>query len=88
MSGAVIRLEGEYDLSRREELRRAFDALADGPATIDLSAVTYFDSIFMQELTALHRRLSEYGLTLRGANPNILKLLRVAAFDQLFHIVE
>jgi anti-anti-sigma factor len=85
---ALIELEGEYDIARRDELARAFASLGNGPATIDLSRVTYLDSIFMQQLVLLYRRLVEHGVTLKGANENVLKLLRIAGLDQFFHFVE
>ncbi len=82
-----VELEGEYDVARRSEVVSLFTAIpADGPVIIDLSKVTYLDSLFMQELILLNRRLGKLPITLVGANPNIRRLLQIVGFDQLFQI--
>lgn len=84
-----IELDGEYDLSRREELSLLFAALPDTtPTVIDLSRVTYVDSTFLRELASLHFRFKENRVTLVGANSSIRRLLGLVQFDQLFCIAE
>jgi anti-anti-sigma factor len=84
-----IRLQGEYDLSDKEALAALFGSLsADGPALIDMSDVTYFDSTGLHALANLRSRLGEYPVTLLGVNKNLQRLLRIVKFDHFFEIVE
>lgn len=84
-----IELDGEYDLTRKEELRLLFAALPDNTAAvIDLSRVSYVDSTFLHELALLHFRLRAPGVTLTGANASIRRLLSIVKFDQLFCIAD
>lgn len=83
-----VELNGEYDLTRKEELNSVFAALQpDGPAIIDLSRVDYVDSTFLQALAGLHFRFKEHGVTLVGAGAAVRRLLSIVKFDELFHIV-
>lgn len=84
-----IELQGEYDLSRKEEVNALFATLStDSPATIDLSRVTYADSTILHELAMLNNRLKGQLITLTGAIPSVRRLLEVVKFDQLFRIVD
>lgn len=84
-----IELEGEYDVARRSEVVSIFKSVPSGePVVIDLTKVTYLDSLFMQELVLLNRRLGELPITLVGANPNIRRLLQIVGFDQLFQLAD
>lgn len=84
-----VELAGEYDLTRRAELKLLFGGLPDNtPAMIDLSRVTYVDSTFLSELASLHFRLNTHRVTLVGANASIRSLLGIVKFDQLFCIAE
>jgi anti-anti-sigma factor len=84
-----IELDGEYDLSRKDELTSIFASLEpDGPATIDLTKVSYVDSTFLHVLATLHFRLKEHGVTLVGANSQVRRLLSIVKFDQLFQIAD
>lgn len=84
-----IELDGEYDLTRKEELEALFDSLsADGPVTIDLTKVTYADSTFLRVLGHLYFRLQEHGATLVGANRGMRRLLSIVQFDRLFRVTD
>ena len=84
-----LELNGEYDLSQKEEIAALFGGLrADGPATIDLTKVTYVDSSFLNELVALRLRFREQPITLAGANANIARILRMAKFEKLFNLAD
>lgn len=84
-----IELEGEYDLSRKEELDSLFATLTtDRPATIDLSRVTYIDSTALHEFARLHVRLKGQPITLSGVSPAVRRILNIVKFDQLFNIAE
>lgn len=61
-----IELIGEYDLSQKAEVAALFGALApDGPATINMTEVSYVDSSFLHELLKLRKRLG-HPITLLG----------------------
>lgn len=84
-----LELDGEYDLTRRDELTFLFAAIPDNaPAVIDLSRVSYVDSTFLHVLASLHFRLKAHGVTLTGANASIRRLLSIVKFDQLFSIAD
>jgi anti-anti-sigma factor len=84
-----IALHGEYDLSDKEALSALFGSLRPGgPAIVDMSNVTYFDSTGLRELAALRLRLGEYPVTLLGVNENLQRILRILKFDRLFQIVK
>ena len=79
----VVRLEGEIDLSRVNELRPALVALvrpADPGLVLDLSDVEYLDSAGVHLLHELERTLSGRGQMLRiSATPGaaVLRLLEL-----------
>jgi anti-anti-sigma factor len=86
---ATVRLAGEYDIARREELARLFQSIdGEHPLVIDMSDVSYVDSTFLNELANL--RLSDKGrsITISGVNEHIARLLKTVSFDQLFKILE
>ena len=84
-----IALNGEYDLTRKEELAALFSELSSNTgAVVDLSQVTYVDSTFLHVLASLYFRLKPHGVTLTGANTSIRRLLSIVKFDGLFHIAD
>jgi anti-anti-sigma factor len=84
-----IELNGECDVSQIQAVASLFEALRpDGPAVIDLTSVTYVDSLFLGELLKLRRRFREHSITLVGATGNVARILRIVQFNQLFTITE
>jgi anti-anti-sigma factor len=84
----AIELEGEWDLSRKDELSRLLDSLEpDGRATIDLADVTYVDSTFLNLLASLRLRLAGAEITLLHPSEHLLRVLKLMKFDRLFQIV-
>lgn len=84
-----IALEGEWDLSRRDELAALLAPLVpDGPITIDMQRTTYADSTVLAALVALTTRLQAAPITLLYPQPQILRVLKIANFDKIFAIVE
>ena len=82
-----LELVGEYDLTQKQELGALFGALPpDGPATIDLSRVTYVDTTFLHELVKLRSRLIPHRITLVVRSDNVRRLLNLVKFDLLFDI--
>jgi anti-anti-sigma factor len=84
-----VELEGEYDLSQREQIAALFGSLrADGPVNIDLTKVTFIDSTFLHLLATLRFRLKDQSITLTGATPNIRRILKLVRFEQLFILAD
>ncbi len=84
-----LALEGEYDLVDREALAKLFGTLrADGPATIDLTKVTYLDGTMLTELLKLQARFKEHSIKLLVRSAIIRRVFRMVRFEQLFEIVD
>ncbi len=84
-----IALEGEYDIADRGALARLFGALSpDGPATIDLTKVTYLDATMLTELVKLHARFKEHSIKLLVRSDFIRRVFRIVRFEKLFEIVD
>jgi anti-anti-sigma factor len=84
-----IVLEGEWDLSRKDELKRILDAVpADEPLAIDLQKVTFADSSFLSALAMLRRRFQEVPITLLGPQTGLKRILTMMQFDRIFRILE
>ncbi len=68
---------------RRRALSRALHA--DDDVTVDLSELSFADSSLMLDLAMLARRLRLAGrrLILRGAQPDIQKLIEFVGIDKL-----
>lgn len=82
-----VALDGEWDLSRKDELKQLFNGLtANDPATVDLRECSYIDSTALSLLAALSIRLRGTPITLLGPNPGILRILKLMRFDGLFRI--
>jgi len=90
-NGSELRLAlaGDWDLTRKEELRQLFVEM-DGkkPIVIDLSGVTYADSSFLHELSVLRKRLANCSITLSAPRPPLKRVLQLLSFDKLFQIVD
>ena len=88
-SRSRLRLEGEYDLTRRDEVAALFNALdGDGDVVIDMTNVTYLDSTVLRELASLRLRNANRAITLMGLSPHIRHILTVVDFDKIFKITE
>jgi anti-anti-sigma factor len=83
-----IVLDGEYDLTRRDEIARLFDSLdGDGEVVIDLTNVTYLDSTVLRELARLHIRRGGRNISLAGVNENIRRIFKLVGFEEIFDIL-
>jgi anti-anti-sigma factor len=84
----LVALDGEWDLSRKDELKALLAGLSVKlPAVIDIRGLTYLDSTVLSLLGALSLRFHKTGVTLLGPNANVLRLLKLMRFDTLFSIV-
>lgn len=81
-------LEGEWDLSRKDELTALLATLTrDEPATIDLSGVTYLDSTALNALVMLRLKFNGLPVTLVGPNKSVRRVLKIVNFDKIFQII-
>lgn len=84
----TVALDGEWDLTRREELLALFGRLSlDGEATIDLRGCTYADSTVLSALAMLRAKFGARPVTLLGPSRDLQRILKLANFDRLFKIV-
>ena len=87
----VIRLQGELDMATAPGLGRAMDTALDArPSTLalDLSDLTFLDSIGIRVLITACRRSGAQGSTfvLRSPQRPVLKALRLTGVDRLMAI--
>ncbi|HEY8298060.1 MAG TPA: STAS domain-containing protein [Candidatus Baltobacteraceae bacterium] len=84
----VLRLSGEYDLTRREELRlRLREAPFTERATLDMRDVTFMDATALTELIRLKERLTGPAVVrMIQVQPNVRRLLRITGLDKRFEI--
>lgn len=84
---AIIRIEGEVDVSNASELRDALDtALADGAKEVeaDFAEVAYIDSTGIGVLVGAAHRAQESGFVLVVANPqkNVERVFSLLGVDK------
>ena len=84
---AIIRIEGEVDVSNASELRDALDtALADGVKEVeaDFAEVAYIDSTGIGVLVGAAHRAQESGSVLVVANPqkNVERVFTLLGVDK------
>jgi anti-anti-sigma factor len=87
-SFALITLEGEYDLSRRDELRSQLDAatLRD-VALLDMRHVTLIDAAGLGELIKLRERMADPAvIRVIGASRSIRTLFHNTGLDLRFEM--
>lgn len=88
----IITLEGEWDLSRGEELRRHLDLACEHPHVVmDLCGVTYIDSNCLAMLVRMRTRRVAKGYAparLVLPNGNIRKVFSATGFAELWPMME
>ncbi len=86
----VVTLSGEYDLSRREEMRDDLYVLKDKDAiAVDLAEVKYMDSTSIGVLVNFNRRFIQKGgppIKLLNLQPRVVRLLKITGLDQVFDL--
>ena len=86
---ALVKLDGEYDLGRKEELRQLFESCnAYAPLVIDLSNVSFIDSSALNELMRLRNQNTDRSLALTGVSEQIRRILQIANVDRLFDVFD
>jgi anti-sigma B factor antagonist len=85
----VVHVDGELDAQSGSHLRtllsHAFEE-GTGPVTVDLSAVTFVDSVGLSVLVAAHTRAEAEGVPfeLHRVSPTCLRVLEITRLDQIF----
>lgn len=86
-----IRLSGEYDIYRRDELTQALEAAQDAHvAVLDFSDVPYIDSTAIGCLVRLKKHMGEKGpgiIRIVGAQRNVLRILELTRLDRIFEVL-
>lgn len=90
-AAVTISLQGAYDISSREDLRRLLaPAEQADAAVIDLSNVTYAGTTLFNALLHLRKRMRDRGnrgaIRLVGSSESIRRILTVTRLDNLFEI--
>ena len=87
---AVVRLDGELDLSSADVFDRAVRPLLhryDGAQmTLDCSRLTFIDSTGVWHLVALARAVDSGRISLTGASQFLLRVLTIMGTERLFDI--
>ncbi|HEX3468676.1 MAG TPA: STAS domain-containing protein [Candidatus Elarobacter sp.] len=85
----VVRLAGELDVSRREEVVAALERAAAAPAVlIDLSDVPYADSTVLAELLRFHGTAEANGrrVAVLITSPQVSRILEYAGVPATFPV--
>jgi anti-anti-sigma factor len=88
---AIVRLEGEHDITTRHDVRMAFQKVRDNPRLIvDLTGVRYVDSTMIEELFRAERRTRslEGKFVMIARNQRMVRLLSIAGLTQSAPIVD
>lgn len=88
---AVVQVDGEVDLASIGKLEAMLtDLQAEGKTrlVIDLSGVSFIDSIGLEALVLAHQRSADHNGDLRLAAPQaiVARVLELTALDQVLHI--
>ena len=86
----IVKLQGDYSIVRREELRDDLYAMKDEDAiAIDLTDVGYMDSTGLGVLLNFNRRFIEKGgppIKLLNIQPRLLRLFSITGLARVFDI--
>ncbi|MFI5910104.1 STAS domain-containing protein [Dactylosporangium sp. NPDC051541] len=87
----VVRAEGELDVGNAPELRVAVNAALDAHPTlvVDLTAVTFMDSVSLGVLIGAYNRAREAGgaFVVVCTDERVGRIFRITGLDQVFTIV-
>lgn len=89
---AVFRVAGEIDCDTGEELRsRIVEATRDSSrVVVDVSGVTFLNSVGVSQLLLIHRALTERSASMALAGPTgiVRDMLAITRLDTVFDIVD
>jgi anti-anti-sigma factor len=85
----VVRLEGDWDIARRDELERLLKPVYDSPSEliVDLQTVIYADSTILAALIVLRNRRRSKSLPLPRlviGSRQVRRLFSISGLDQAF----
>jgi anti-sigma B factor antagonist len=88
---SVVVVAGDIDLHSAPELRDELSALVDSDTrqvTLDLSEVTFLDSMALGVILGTKKRLAASGrdLELVVANPDIRRIFEITMLDRIFEL--
>lgn len=88
--GAVIAARGEMDIAGVPELRELLeDAMSRGVRrlVLDLSGITFIDSVSLAALVAAQRRMGDEGrLVIATSHPYVLLILEAGGLDSVIEV--
>jgi len=90
-SYATVRMSGELDLVRREEIHSTLSVTSHGPPIlVDLSEVTYADSTILAELLRFHSEAQRHGvrIALLIVSKQFARLVHYAGLSKAFAIFD
>jgi anti-anti-sigma factor len=89
--GAVLALNGEFDLSQRDRVKDAFETIVAEPVVVvDLAKTAYIDSTILGSLLRLRGDVLRNGGSFALAAPSVMvqRLLDITMLTQLFDVRE
>jgi HptB-dependent secretion and biofilm anti anti-sigma factor len=87
--GAVLALNGEFELTQRDRLKDAFDSVVgDHTVVLDITKTAYIDSTILGSLLRFRGDIVRAGGTLILAGPSVMvqRLLDITMLTQLFDV--
>jgi len=89
----IVQLDGDWDISRRDELERLLQPAYDWPGglILDMHAVDYADSTILAALVVLRNRRRSKGLPLPSlvvASRQVRRLLSISGLSEAFPCYE
>jgi anti-sigma B factor antagonist len=88
----VVHAEGELDVGNAPQLREAVSAALDAHTTlvVDLTAVTFMDSVSLGVLIGAYNRAREGGgaLAVVCTDDRVRRIFRITGLDKVFTLVD
>lgn len=82
----VLDLAGELDMATAPRLISAIEAHADDQVAVDLSDVTFIDSLGLRALINARQTLGDDRIRLVAPEGPVLRLLKLTKLDQTFSV--
>lgn len=86
----ILHVRGELDVATAPQLEDAVAAVAGGPAdlVLDMKGLTFVDSSGLTALVRVHKVVSARSgsVTVRGARPFVVEVLKMVSLDRFFAI--
>jgi anti-sigma B factor antagonist len=88
-TGAILALNGEFDVSQRDRLKTAFESvLGDSTVILDVTRTAFIDSTVLASLLRLRAEVIERGgvFVVAGSSVMLGRLFEITGLDQLFDL--